>query len=421
MADIIQSEYPKPSDPYAIWPVRHQWAESLTFSIEFKTDIITSSDGTEQRRAVRNTARFAQTISVVLDWGSKLALEDAFTRRQVEGMIVPLDFLPLYAKEALAPTELNLNITNNIADPSVAPFWLEAGDRVVLADPDDYWRRETREINTISATVAKFTDANLSEFPRQSYIWPARIAVISPSQAIQLLSSRVGTASSVNIQFSPADFQTIPETGTPFFVGTQEFFTPTPNYGGEAELDFIWPYNLLDYGYGQFTIDKQVKFPSRLYKFEYVFETVEEAFEIIGFFQRRRGMCEHFFFTTWQDDIKVRSITGGGTNIVVDGQRLGATYHSEPANTVFRRILVQYDDGTSTHHRIESVDELPETFSSVVRLQDELPTGIHPSDIQRVSWVLNGRFAMDRLDCEFMTAGTGRIILPIQSLRNAEL
>lgn len=421
MAEIVRSEFPTSDDDYSIWPVRHNWAESLTFSLEFLTNIITSSDGTEQRRAVRNEARMSASMSIIMDWQSKRALEDSITRRYAGGMMVALDFLPLNMGEALAPEEDQVGFVNQISDPTVPPFWLSNGQDVMLVDRDRPWVRETRTLASVLAGGVTFNETTTGNFVKWSYILPCYRVLWPQNQALTVLSSRVGQQSSIDFRFRVHDFQTIPETGTQFFVGTQEFFQPQPNWAGEGEIDLLWPYNLLDYGYGQFSGDSQIKFPSRVYKFEYMFATVEEAFAIMGFFQRMRGMCSHFFFSTWQDDIEVRAIQGGGSNLVVDGQRLGATYHGAPANTVFKRVMVQYTDGTFTHHKIESVDELPDTVSSVVRLQDTLPVGTHLDDIERVSWVLNGRFATDRLDCEFITAGTGRITLAIQSLRNAEL
>jgi len=428
MANVVRSEFPTTDDNYTIWPVRHNWSESFTLSMEFLTNIITSSDGTEQRRAVRDKARFSCNMSVVMDWESRRALEDALTRRFITdqggfrgGIMVALDCLPINMAENMAPEEEGVGFTNKISDPTLPPFWLEAGMDVLLVDRDRPWVRETRTLQSISATTANFNETSEGNFVRWSWVFPCYRALWPDGQAIQLLSSQVGQQSSIDIRFRVQDFQSIPETGTQFALGAQEFFQPEPNWGGEAEANFIWPYNLQDYGYGSFAVDSQVKFPSRVYKFEYMFKTVEEAFAIMGFFQRHRGRCKHFFFSTWQDDIKVRAIQGGGSNLVVDGQRLGATYHSAPQNTVYKRVMVQYIDGTFTHHKIESVDELPDTVSSVVRLQDTLPVGTHVSDIERVSWVLNGRFATDRLDCEFMSAGTGRITVPIQSLRNAEL
>ena len=62
---VVSTRTPSASDEVRIVPVRHNWGSAYRVSLEFKTDIITSGNGREQRRAVRELPR--HTIDITAD------------------------------------------------------------------------------------------------------------------------------------------------------------------------------------------------------------------------------------------------------------------------------------------------------------------------------------------------------------------
>jgi hypothetical protein len=146
---------------------------------------------------------------------------------------------------------------------------------------------------------------------------------------------------------------------------------------------------------------------------------LRQVYALLNFFQRHKGMNREFFMTTWEDDVPFSSLSGGGLSILINGTSFGIAYKD---STVFRRIMIRYADGTISQHKVDYVEVLPDTFSSVLRVVEPLPvTEITPQNVRGISWVLCARFASDRMDVDFLTSDKASISIPIQTLENNEL
>ena len=414
---VVQTEIPRDTDDFRIFPVAHNWVEPFKYSIEFLTDIITSVNGKEQRRAVRNRPRFIGEYSGTIWKREKLNLELLATGWQNEQVAFPLEHLSLRTTAAMEAEATGVSFEP--VPEGGPPFWIEAGMPVIIVNGDDKAIRESRHVASVGTSSMEFTETSNGEFPPGSRIMPAYKGFLAQEQSSQHMSTRAGTAQ-FSVPFRPAAGPSpVPDVGTPIYAGNLEVYPFKPNWAGGVGEDFLWPHKIIDFNYGQWRNWTPVAFPSRLYKFEYAKGTLRGAYEIMSFFQRMKGQRSEFFLPTWQDDIPYTTLAGGGLSILVDGEAFGHVYQD---STVFRRIMVRYVDGSVSYHQVEYIQPLPGTDSSVVRVIEPLPIAeLNPQTVTGISWLLVSRFAQDRMDVQFLTGGVSTFTLSMKTLENYEL
>jgi hypothetical protein len=413
---VVQTEVPRDTDDFRIFPVSQNWVEPFKFSMEFLTDIITSVNGKEQRRAVRNRPRFVAEYAGNVWKREKRNLEFLATGWQHQQVMFGLEHLSLRTTAAMAPEAPSVSF-----EPvdTVAPFWLGAGMPVILVNGDDKGIRESRTIAAVGTSSITFQETSDGTFPVDSRIMPGYLGFLNQEQQTTHMTTRAGTAN-FSVPFRPAAGPPlVPDLGEPYYIGNLELFPFKPNWASGVGEDFLWPHKVVDYNFGQWRNWTPVEFPSRLYRFDYARGDLRSAYEIMAFFQRHKGMRSEFFLPTWQDDIPYTTLAGGGLSILVDGQAFGHVYQD---STVFRRIMVRYTDGTVSYHQVEYVESLPDTDSSVVRVIEPLPVvELTPQTVTGISWLLVSRFAQDRLDMQFLTGGVSTFTLSMRTLENFEL
>lgn len=411
---IVQTEIPRSDDPYRILPVAHNWATAYRHSIEFKTDISRSVNGKEQRRAVRDEPRLSSEMTGILHASSRHNFDMLMTAWHPKKVMVGMDHLSVRTRGVLAAEADSVTIQ---PQPEV-PWWFKADQIVILEHFDQPGVRETRTISSWSAGSLTFADTNdVSAVPARSRVLPAWPALVDPEQATTRLTNIAGTTA-IKTNFDP-ETDMLPIVGAPVFEGLWEVFQWKPNWGGNAGMTHQWPYNIIDYEYGRRAVWDEIEFPTRVYQHTYVGRSNKQTYEIMNFFHRHKGMWKEFLLPTWDDDIQFTALTGGGQSILVAGEAFGTVYRD---STVFKRIMLRYPDGTVSYHKVDYIESLPGTNSSVLRVTEPLPVAsLTASTVLGISWLLVCRFAIDRMDVDFLTNGVAQFTLNMQTVENFEL
>jgi hypothetical protein len=410
---IISTEDPRPDDAGRILPLAHNWSAAYRYSIEFKTDIITSANGKEQRRAVRNRARHFAEMQATLNGRKRLNWDILKTGWQPASVFAGIEMLSVRTRAYMAPEALSVSIVPG------DHFWFTEGQRVVLVRADNSAIRETRTIDSVSSGSMTFKENSLGEFPVGSRIMLAAACVPEEEDALSLLTNRVSTAS-IKINYRPLGGPgNLPNVGSPYYEGAWEVFHWKPQWANGNQVRYVWPRDVIDYGYGQWRVWNHIEFPARIYKFDFIGKTLRETLEVAAFFQRVKGMRTEFLMPTWEDDVPFSSLAGGGMSIIVPSKAFGVAYRD---SSVFKRIMLRYPDGTVSYHKVDYIETLPDTESSVVRVTEPLPvTELTPQTVVGISWLLVARFAIDRMDMDFLTNDVAQYSLTMQTLENFEL
>lgn len=415
-----------------IYDAPPNWRDRYRVSYEFKTDIITSGAGIEQRRAVRaNPRRFLEWTSHHTR-ASKLQLDWLMTRGLANEMVVPEAVKYLYMTSALgleeiAPavhaTVLTVTFSSPVEpfpDPTSPPYWLRPGMTVLLVDKA---RIESRTVAGFSfdggtrTGSIRFAERSGNVFPVGTRIHAGVYGHLQGEPRTARLTDDVLTIRS-QFEVRPGS-EVYADTAPPDLLGVRDLFTRRPNWKDGTEVSYVFARSDIDYDYGAVVREKLCDFPSRLISADFIGRDHEDVQGVIDFFHRQRGRRGDFFLPTWENDIPFLAITGAGYAILIDGVFFGLTYKN---STVFKRIMLRMADGRNLHFEVDFVDVLPDTNGSVLWVRDRLPVEeITPDSVRAISWVLVVRFASDRLDIDWVTDAVAQFSLSFQVLENIDL
>ncbi|NRC54130.1 WD40/YVTN/BNR-like repeat-containing protein [Neoaquamicrobium sediminum] len=389
-------------------PLSPNWAQPLRESYEFKTDIITSWDGKEQRRAVRFNPRIEIDFLAHLHGWTKSQLDQFMAARQPRET-----WLPRFVQFATSTISMPPEAT--VLAVSGDTSWLTPGMTVALYDGRG--KLESRVVASVGAGTISFTGESMTEFPIGSRISPVYRGRIQVTPKVERLTNDIAT---MRVQFSvdPGSFTYVPAPGDSF-VDFREAFMRGPNWGGGVTLDHVWPRETVDYEFGRVEHFVPYDFPSRITRMNFVGRDKDDVKSAIDFFWRHRGRWKEFVMPTWENDVPYAFIAAGSRSILVDGTDFGAAYAD---STVYRRIVLRLADGTFHHRAVDFVDVLQDTDTSVLWTTEDLPTlSLTPSTMFGISWGLVSRLASDRLDIDWLTDSVAQFSLTFQSLENFDI
>ena len=409
---IISTVTPDPNAPYRILPVDHNWQSAFRETIEYKTDILESGNGKEQRRAVRFTPRRSLEYSARYVGQEKHELDRFFNKSLARLCYVPQENQVVYTARPLAEEETSVSYTN----PTEREYpWLKAGTVVILSDG---WRKETRTLTGASKTLLGFSEKNFTEFPAGTKITPAVIGYVRADPRTIRRTSYAGTIG-VTVDLDPKFDQYAPGSAGAYYIGFREFFTKHPNWGDNPEVTHGYLREMVDYGYGLTTAYVPKDFPTRTHKASYHGKTYEYTREMIDFFCRMRGRNREFLMPSFEPDIPYYAIAPGSNSILIKGQGFAFDYKD---STVFRRILIRPRVGEDIHAEVDYVEALPDTNTSVIWLRESLPNvNLAPAAVLGINWVTVSRFATDRLDIDWLTAKVAQFNMTVQTLENFDV
>ncbi len=409
---MLSTDRPWENPNERILPVTVNWASKLRHSFEFKTDIITTDDGTEQRRAVRNEPRQVLEFDAAQTGEDMREIQDFLVQYQTDRLVMANPIDVGRSVVAMAPGSIVMPI-------DVRKTWMIAETEVILRHGR---RMETRTIAAVNQNAGvwtiTFVESSGANWPVGTYVHRVMRGRIGSNLSSSHLTTRAMT---MPLKFSL-------EVGTDLYiptpvnpanlVGSREIWRKVPNWRNGVDVDYEYLREELDYSFGRQDYYTPNKLPNRVIKGDYIGMNYTDVNEVISFFVRHKGRRNAFLFMTGEDDIPYNAIVGGLPFISVSGQKFGRYYAD---NRIYRRVGLRMFAGNTVHGLIDQILFNPDTDTSVINLRDNLPIGIYnQSTMHGVSWVLACRMGSDRLDIDWLTDERAQFSLTFQSLENDE-
>lgn len=420
---IVSTLHPTRSQDLRILPIDANWDQSVRLSYIYKTDIITSGNGKEQRRAVRFYPRKEMQFSAVF-WGeAKTALDMHMAKYQNVRSIIPEWPFRIKTAAPLRHSDLQVKVVGDMS-------WLSVGMLVVLINGQ---RRETRTVAGFSDTIVRFTESADDAFPETvvedrpdlfdpdvpvgTSIYPALTGYIQTDPAFPRRIRDAGTSQLVFL----CDPQSVVIANTPplFTLNATEIVLERPNWSQDVQLSFVQPRETVDYDFGVVAQFLPNAFSARTIQAGFWGPNPAHTKRMLDLFCRHRGRLGQFWLPTFENDIPYYQMTGNGLSILIHGLTFADAYAE---SSVFRRLMIRMRDGRFLHRKVDFIEGLPDTNTSVVWLTEALPNEtFDETTVLGVSWVLAARFASDRLDIDYLTDGVTQFSFSFQTLENFEL
>lgn len=388
-----------------LWPLVPNWVSGLKETYEFKTEILTSRSGKEQRAALRNTPRRQIAYSSLVNGEGLRRMEGILARGQ-ERLMWGADFVRGVKTTSALPVSANTVSVRSV------PTWLVPGATVCLS-----YRRAARRMTVaaVSGLSVTFTTGVEVPFGAGSRISRTVAGYIDSS----LSTTRVtGTVAVVNSSFDidpgtePTDEGMI--NPSRWYDG-REMFLYRPNWARSPSITYSRDIETVDYGVGRVARFAPVPFATVTRQATYLGRTVAETDEVRRFFARMKGMRGEFYLPSWGDDLDVtQDVAGMAPFIRVAGRQVFDDFANDRSR---RSIMMVMEDGSTIAFKLHAITLDGNT--SLLHLVGGFPFDLPRSLIRMVCWLQLSRFAADTLNIEWVSDGVAQFTLPIRSLEYA--
>jgi len=374
-------------------------------SREYRTEIITSRAGKEQRRALRQTPR--KRIQYLT--GVQSSCLRAFDRLMVTAQRTQLAIPDRVRFVRLAS---GLAGGNDSVVLDVVPSWISVGAELMLVNGSDH---DTRTVSDITGTTVTFDEFDSVTWPAGTRLHPSLRGYLDASIDAPIISQRGVVDVSVAFDVDPGLEPVEDDGAAAVTLAGREVFLKRPNRWLPISLkrnqDGV---GNVDYGFGRVQKFFPIAFSTRLWEAGYTGCDFDHADEIRQFFDRMQGRRGEFYMPTWQQDlVPVSALTSAGTTITVSGTETDSVYSG---STVFKAIGVRKTDGTWITRTVSDIGT--SGLNSVITVGSAWGQNVAVADIDRVSWLPVWRFATDILSMSWPREDVAEINLSFQMLED---
>ena len=375
------------SPPPALLPIWGQNVSDYLVRRSYKTDIIISRDGKEQRRAnldfPRKTIEFKSNMQNLAGTGpgSNLwrTLNGMFVTGLQRGWFIPDQ------SRGVAATLTNTSPLTVTLVPATAPTWLVAPYYVVIHRGVQL---EVHAVVNVSGNVITLAGTTTLSWPNGMVVHPAVEGFLA-NQIDTSVNYKTWLAVDINFEVDPGTEYFDPPIPAPVSFNGREVFLTQPVIVKPINLQRMTVRESVDFGIGLVERFHPVPFSPRTWKASY--PTIsQDTFNALRSLQdRMHGMRDEFYMPTFENDLPV--LSAGANTIVVAGTEVASDF---AGSTLYQAVAVFMPNNTIIFNVLTSITT--NGINTTLTFAGNWPTSI-PTNAT-VSWLPAWRFASDTLE-----------------------
>lgn len=388
-----------------LWEFPPNWSEPFEVTLEYRSEIVTSRSGKEQRRALRQTPRKSFSFN-------SLVHEERF-RRFIRHMSVwqqRSTVVPEFSRSTHLAMPLDAGFSSAIVES--VPAWLTVGRLVVLMSRE---RSLLRTIEGVSGNTISFSSSIEGDWPVGTRIFSAASGRLSPQLQGTQHTNRTAT---VALRFSAdpgVEQWADPAQPTVMHLG-REVMLKRPNWGSAPSPEFAAVIEQVDYGVGRIDNFLPVTFNDRLHKAEYLGIDRNDVDEYVDFFRRQYGQVGEFFMPTFTEDLRIMVPSPASTaNLRIEGPGTADDYMN---GTVYRDLIVFLADGTFLTRHVQSIYQVDDPIGndSIIQVTEPWPVELNDQTVRQICWMPLWRLVSDSLTIQYVTDEAAQIAINMKTL-----
>lgn len=392
-----------------LWPWVPNWGEGFEVTYEFRTEIITSDNGKEQRIATRQSPRKSMSFQSHVN-------ENQFRiwSRQMTIWAGRSTIVPEFSKYVrLKYTAYNGQGFINVLE---IPDWVAPEVVLVLIDGDRTLLRTIDEIDTDTNTIT-FTSNIEGEWMADTKAMKGVAGRLSNETSATQYTNRLAV---VDLDFN-ADpgVEAYPDPGAaPLTFNGREVLLKRPNWKDRLNPSYQSYLQQVDYGTGRIDNFLPITFNDKIHKANYVGKTIEETEEIERFLFRMLGQQGEFYMPTFTEDMVLKpdqTIPATTSNIRIEGPEFS---RDMALDTIYKDLIIFLEGGGYLMRRVQSIYEVDDTYGndSIVQVTTAFPSTITPDMIRQICWMPLWRLASDSMTFSFVTDTVCQFAMTMKTL-----
>lgn len=390
------------------WVFEPNWGgDNYTISYEFKTEILTSRAGKDQRIAQRTSPRKSVSYQTQLKGDTFRQYKDLMWAWQNKSFTMPE--LTRFATSSATMTSGSSSMVLE-----VMPLWIVPGAAVLLGYLGYF---ENRVVDTVVGTTVTFRTNGTAVWPAGSRVYPALSGFVAQDMSAPRLTNSVAVLSLV-FNVTPLSELWITPPAAPATFNGREAFLKKPNWAEEVAIASGHPVDELDYGRGPVFRYTAIPFGYNTKRATYLNRTRAEAEDIYWFFCRMKGQQGEFYMPTWEYDFVPKvAAPAGSAAIRVAGTTFADTYAD---STVHKAMFVLMNDGTLLMRKVVNITKVSDVGGndSVITVDSVWPSSISDQTIVMCGWMPLWRLASDILQMEWLTNAVAQTQITMLTLED---
>jgi hypothetical protein len=385
-----------------LWPYRPNWKEGVRETFEYRTEILTSRSGKEQRRALRATPRRS------FEWETLVRPTQRFEFART--ILSAQEAAKVIAHPAQWTTCASISdVSTNLTVVEEMP-WIEAEAYLVLSDLDGM---SLVRVVSYSHPTVTLEDPPHRAFAAGSKVHLGLLGRISESSSATWETNQVARH---QLRFdaapgpNPAPW---PGSLTPSF-GSREIWFTKPNWAAPPEVAYEVARELIDFGFGRVEHHETHEIRARTLRLTYLGRDREEVNEAIGNFVRMLGQRGEFYGPTWLHELPVHYPLVSGQSIIrFDGTAYRDAYVDDVVN---KAVCIALVDGTFLTRTISGWST--SGSESRITVSGAWGANVATDEILSIMFMPLWRLATDSLTIEWLTDQVAQYSMTLRSLES---
>lgn len=383
------------------WSFQHNWVEPAVERISYRTQILTSYNGTEQRMRLRRAPRRSLSYQYLVSQIAQTLAHQRMRGWQMRLWGVPVwsDYEPVTSTLAVGTTV----ITIDTADKDYV-----VGGLVFLRRDDK--THELVKIATVNPTDIQLASPTRFQWSIGDLIMPARIARMEASQSLSAITSNVGTAD-VEFTLAATDELTAADPGTSY--QTLTVFPYRPNWDQTRGVGYERKVEVMDNGIGPIFVEDQSGIAVETEGVRLLITDRADIEDLRQYVSARAGKLVPCWLPTFRSDVVPYATLLAGQTV----WQVVAAEHAQFSGGPQRRdIQITMRDGTVHYRRITLVAATADPEVEELTLDSSFTADLIPSGVLLVSFMRVARLSTDTVEIARHTQGVATAELRFRSL-----
>lgn len=382
------------------WPYQPNWARPVVERLAYRTDVIQTHDGSEQRHRLRQWPRLGFRAQYVRHGLESRRLQALLWAWQSRNFALPLWHQVQRLEQPVAEGALGIPVNTVDLDYS-------ADGLVILITSDREFELLTAaEVQPDGLTLARPTQ---QAWPVGTYVLPARPARMSQTTPLR---RHTGTVLSLEADWEVGDYEPVPALADEPWYQDSPVLLRAPNRATPVDDAYERLLDVLDLG-GVVVSDDPVGRPQLVTPLSYVLRNRAEIAWMRRWLQARGGRYGAFWLPTFEPDLTpTETITAASQVLSIRDIGYGLYYAQAPGR---RDLLIELHDGRQFMRRI--VDTLEADPGTERLLLDRALGADAPvQEVRRISFMSLCRLDADSVEFSHRSAGVAQISFVARSI-----
>lgn len=391
------------ADQRDLWGFPIEWRAGFEEDIAWRTALIVSRDGTEQRIGQRVKPRITYSFACTLANDSFRAALNRVAEGQGREFLIP------YPREGVALT-VDAPVGSTVQTVAEVPSWLTGASQAALVPPG-LSTAELVDVAAAGGSTVLLDTPLIHAAPAGSKLMQLRSGQFSGGVTLRAITNTVATAG-VEFDADPIATPLATYPAAPLTYGGRELWDTAPNWAGGVQHEFQQEHIDLDLDRGPVDAFFPVRYTGRSVQMQYLLRTPDQIDALLGLFYRCRGRQKTFYTPLWASELRPNGNILPGATVRFRGRELFDAYAD---SIMYRKLAFKLPSGLLYRDVSGMAISGDDT---VVTVSEALP-GITLAELRWCGWLARCRFASDRLSLQWLTDGAAQATITIMTLEDS--